>query len=80
MFHIYRKNVGGRIFDRYYKDYDNAKKQLNEDVSNLINLGATLIEEKDHFNKEKGVAVYQKELNLNDEYCSLAIIDGHFSD
>lgn len=35
MFAIYRKNVGGRVHDRYFKNYDKAKVELKADVERM---------------------------------------------
>lgn len=36
MFTVLRKNFGGRVHDRYFSDYENAKKALFEDVERTI--------------------------------------------
>ena len=40
MFAIYRKNVGGRVHDRYFKNYDAAKRELKADVEVCVTCAA----------------------------------------
>lgn len=41
-FTIYRKQVAGRVFDRYYKNYLEAKKQRDADFLDFENAGIKL--------------------------------------
>ena len=82
MFTIYRKSVGGRRHDTYYRNWDNAKRELNESMkSALDHIGGTITRTIDRFNAEKGFYEYQVEATLSTgEKCIWALIDGYFSD
>lgn len=86
MFAIYRRNVGGRVRDRYFKDYQNARKAIAEDVKRTKELaeegGLDLkFETIDRMNVEKGFWEYEVRFtNLQGERVSYAIVDGHFED
>lgn len=85
MFAIYRKNVGGRILDRYFRDYDNAKTELKRDVESMCDVcGGKVTERIDRMNEDKGFYEYEVRMRVNTgtivEQVSLAIIDGYFED
>ena len=82
MFAIYRKTVGGRVHDRYFKSYNKAKKELKADVERMRNVcGGKITERIDRMNKDKGFYEYEVRMTLaNGEQASHAIIDGHFED
>ena len=85
MFAIYRKNVGGRIHDRYFKDYDNARTELKRDVERMRDVcGGKVTERIDRMNEDKGFWEYEVRMRVNTgtivEQASLAIIDGYFED
>ncbi len=85
MFAIYRKNVGGRIHDRYFKRYDAAKLELKADVERMCDIcGGTVTECIDRMNKDKGFYEYEVRMTVNIgaicEQVSMAIVDGHFED
>ena len=82
MFAIYRKNVGGRIHDRYFKDYDKAKTELKQDVERMRDVcGGKVTERIDRMNEDKGFWEYEVRMTLNNgEKCTLAVIDGYFED
>lgn len=82
MFAIYRKNVGGRIHDRYFKDYDKAKAELNSDVDRMRDVcGGKVTERIDRMNRDKGFYEYEVRMTTGDgEQASFAIIDGYFED
>jgi len=82
MFAIYRKNVGGRILDRYFKDYDKAKAELKRDEERMRDVcGGKVAERIDRMNEDKGFYEYEVRMTLNNgEACSLAIVDGYFED
>ena len=82
MFAIYRKNVGGRIHDRYFKNYDKAKAELNSDVERMRDVcGGKVTERIDRMNTAKGFWMYEVRMQLPDgEKASHAIIDGYFED
>lgn len=82
MFAIYRKNVGGRITDRYFKNYDKAKVELKADVERMRDTcHAKITERIDRMNVDKGFYEYEVRMTLaNGETASLAILDGYFED
>jgi len=82
MFAIYRKNVGGRVHDRYFKDYDKAKAELKRDVERMRDVcGGKVTDCIDRMNEDKGFWEYEVRMTTSDgEQASLAIIDGYFED
>ena len=82
MFTIYRKNVCGRVHDRYFKNYDKAKAKLKQDVQRMRDIcHAEVTERIDRMNVEKGFYEYEVRMALPDgETASLAIVDGYFED
>ena len=81
MFAIYRKDVGGRVVDRYFKDYNAAKTELKHDVERMRDLGSKVTERIDRFNSAKGFYEYEvRMLTAEGEKCSQAIVDGYFED
>ncbi|MBP3212626.1 MAG: hypothetical protein J6M41_08710 [Prevotella sp.] len=82
MFAIYRKNVGGRILDRYFRDYDNARTELKRDVERMRDVcGGKVTERIDRMNEDKGFWEYEVRMTTSEgEQVSLAIIDGYFED
>ena len=60
MFAIYRKNVGGRVHDRYFKNYDKAKVELKADVERMRDIcNAKVTECIDRMNAGKGFYEYE---------------------
>ena len=82
MFAIYRKNVGGRITDRYFKNYDKAKAELKADVERMRDVcHAKVTERIDRMNVDKGLWEYEVRMELPDgEKVTHAIVDEHFED
>ena len=81
MFAIYRKNVGGRIFDRYFMDYDNARTELKRDVDVCAKFGGKVTERIDRMNEDKGFWEYEVRMTTCEgEQASFAIVDGYFED
>ena len=82
MFAIYCKNVGGRIHDRYFKNYHKAKVELEADVERMCDIcHAKITERIDRMNVAKGFYEYEVRMTLdNGETASLAIVDGYFED
>lgn len=87
MFAIYRKNVGGRIHDRYFKDYDKAKAELKREVDGVVAWAKEVlnydikVETIDRMNVEKGFYEYEMRwTNMEGEAVSHAIVDGYFED
>jgi len=85
MFAIYRKNVGGRVHDRYFKDYESAKRELKTDVERMRDVcDGKVVERIDRMNEDKGFYEYEVRMRVNTgtivEQASLAIVDGYFED
>lgn len=87
MFAIYRKNVGGRIHDRYFKSYEKAKEELLRDEERMCKLFAgevTMRKRVDRMNQDKGFYEFEVRMTVNTgticEQASLAIVDGYFED
>lgn len=81
MFTIYRKNVDGRIFDRYFKSWDNAEALLAEEMAAMLANGWTKENHEDYFNSSKGFDVFYYELRSPEgEKANLSLINGEFAD
>lgn len=82
MFAIYRKDVGGRVHDRYFKNYKAAKRELNADVERMRDVCVGKVTERiDRMNVDKGFWEYEVRMTLeNGETATHAIIDGYFED
>lgn len=82
MFVIYTKSVGGRKHDRYFKSWENAKKELLTDLKCMKEqLGWKQTRKLDRMNEDKGF--YEFEYNLiteESEKVVLALIDSYFED
>lgn len=82
MFAIYRKEVGGRRSDRYFKEYNKAKAEIAANVERMREVcGGVVTETIDCFNADKCLWVYEVRMRLaNGETATHAIIDGFFED
>ncbi len=82
MFAIYRKNVGGRVRDRYFRDYNNARAELKRDVERMRDVcGGKVTERIDRMNEDKGFWECEVRMTTSEgEQVSLAVIDGYFED
>lgn len=81
MFTIYHKDVGGRIFDRYFQKWENAKKLLLEELEDLKKSGWKVTRKTDRMNSSKGFYEFQYDLLTPDgEDASLSLLDGYFAD
>ena len=87
MFAIYRKNVGGRIHDRFFKDYQKARAAMKQDVDEIVVWAKeklnydVQVETIDRMNEDKGFWEYEMRwTNMEGERVSHAIIDGYFED
>lgn len=81
MFTIYRKRVDGRVLDRYFQSWDNAKALLEEEMEAMLANGWTKEYHEDYFNSSKGLYVFYYGLVSPDgEKATLSLIDGEFSD
>lgn len=81
MFAIYRKNVGGRIHDRYFNSFDKATEELELDVERMCKSGDVITRRLDYMNTSKGFYVYQVDMTTtHGEKASHAILDGYFED
>lgn len=82
MFAIYRKNVGGQVVDRYFKDYAAARRELHADVQRMRDIcGGKVTERIDRMNEDKGFWEYEVRMTIEGgETATHAIIDGYFED
>ncbi len=82
MFAILQKNFGGRKTHRYFRDWNNAKAEMDKDIADCCkSLGGKVTKTYDYFNREKGFYVYEKVAHFtNREYCRWALLDGYFED
>lgn len=82
MFKIYRYNVADRSRDTYFKDFNNAKKALLDDLSYLTSVSSwTVTGHRAKFDSSKGFNIFDYELKNNTgEKITLSIIDGYFAD
>ena len=87
MFAIYRKNVAGRVHDRYFVSYDAAKAVIEKEIADLKKwckeqMDYDLpVEHIDEFNADKGIYLYEyRWKNMHGEQVSHAIVDGYFED
>lgn len=82
MFVTYRNSVGGRVHDRYFKSWENAKKELLADLKRMKEqLGWKETKKLDKMNVDKGFYVYEHNLITEEgEKVVLALIDTYFED
>ena len=82
MFTILHKRVGNRVFDRYYKDWENAKQAFDfEEVEDFLKSGYSIKNKIDSFNATKGFYEYEVTLiREGEEEVHLSLIDGFFMD
>lgn len=89
MFTILLKRVQSKRFgkiesNRYFKNWDNAKAVMDEEVDSWINEGAKVTTNIDRMNIEKGFYEYEKILKPRENEpiteVSYALIDGYFQD
>lgn len=82
MFTIYRKDVGGRVHDRYFQDYAAARRELHADVDRMRDTcHARVTGRIDRMNMAKGFYMYEIRMAMPDgEKVSHAILDGYFED
>jgi hypothetical protein len=82
MFTILNKNFNGRVTNRYFKSWENAKNALLEDVTNCCeHLKGEITLNLDYFNQSKGFYVFEQEARFeNGETCHWALIDQPFED
>ncbi len=80
-FIIYRKNIGGRIFDRYYQQWESAKNQLQSDLNDMLKNGCKITSHVDEMNVAKGWYDYYYTLKTNyQENAELSLVTGYFQD
>ena len=80
MFTIYSKSVGGRKHDRYYKLWENAKKELLTDLKRMTEqLGWKQINKTDEFNADKGFYQYNLITDEGEEVV-MSLIHAYFED
>lgn len=83
MFTVLRKNFGGRNHDRYFSDWEHAKKELLADVNKTIEgENCKLISCIDKMNHEKGFYSYLIDYWFFEyrEKCSWSLIECVFED
>ena len=81
MFTILHKSVGGRVFDRYFESWDNAKELMDKEVESFSKNGLRITRKFDYFNVAKGFYVYQVlGVTEQNEEVIYALIDGYFQD
>ena len=82
MFTILHKSVGGRVFDRYFQHWDNAKNEMNKEVDDFVKTAGLKVTRRfDYFNVAKGYYVYQVHgLTDKNEEVVYALLEGHFQD
>ena len=70
------------MHDRYFKNYDAAKRELKADVERMRDVcGGKVTERIDRMNEDKGFYEYEVRMTLeNGETASHAIVDGYFED
>jgi hypothetical protein len=83
MFTILVKDFNGRIVERYFKDWNNAKNVMDSEVQDaLTNRGGCLKSQSDFFNDAKGFYEYSATLHFAEvgEDCTWFLTEGHFED
>ena len=82
MFTILHKNFGGRVTNRYFKDWDTAKEELDKDVELTTKRGGEVFEKLNFFYHEKGFYVYEVSafFKLQKEVCTWSLLDACFED
>lgn len=83
MFTILQKNFGGRVTNRYFKDCNLAREELEKDVAITVKRGDGHIYERiEEANKEKGFFVYEVSafFKICRESCTWSLLDGFFED
>lgn len=81
MIYIYRKNVGGRKSDRYFREWDNAKNALLNELEDLKSHGWEITRTSDYVNVSKGSYEYGfSGVTDRGEKFSLSLIESYFED
>lgn len=83
MFTVLRKNFGGRRHDRYFSDYENAKKALFEDVERTVKgEDCKMLNRIEEMNYNKGFVVFQVDYWFYScrELCTWSLIEHCFED
>ncbi len=81
MFTIYIKDIGGRAFERYYRKCENAKKELESELSIAIAEGWVIRYRREKFNSDKGF--YEFDVcgqTCEGEDFSFYLVEAHFQD
>lgn len=81
-FYILQKNFGGRKGHRYFRDWNNAKEEMDKDVAMCCkDLNGKVVKTIDRMNVSKGWYEYDKTAHFpNGEDCTWALLDGYFED
>jgi len=78
---MYQKTVGGRVSQRYFKKWENAKKALLKDKDECERYGWIVTSIHDYFNRDKGFYVYQADGRTDQgEAFTLSLLDCYFED
>ena len=81
MFYILYKNVGGRKSERFFKNFENCKKEYLRAKKDRARFGWTITEDIERFNADKGFEEIQfSGKTPNEEDYTFAILDGYFED
>lgn len=81
MFTIYTKEIGGRAFARYYKNWENARKELESELEIYVSMGFQIKHKIDRMNTGKGF--YELEVTgttCDGEDFALYLSEGYFQD
>lgn len=79
-FLTYIKDVSGRKTERYFKEWENAEKQLSEDTERICKNGGTIIENVNYFNRAKGFPVRYKTFSFEGEKIIISLVVSYFED
>lgn len=81
MIYIYRKNVGGRKSDRYFREWDHAKNALLNELEDLKSHDWEIKYTSDFLNGSKGSYEYCfGGVTHRGEKFTLSIIESYFED
>lgn len=86
MFYIMQKTVNGIKYPRYFKDYLNAKKAIDEDIQNMpknyVVIEHVSSSRYDHEKQMVDFIIYLRVKDGINHYLEIqyTIIDGHFED
>ena len=81
MFYILHKSVGGRVSERYFKNFENCKKEYLKAKEERAWFHWTITEDIERFNADKGFEdiEFRGLTNYGEPY-TFAILNGYFED